>query len=266
MQNEAIVVCDSVNRASRITTIKITTPIWVWYEVLTHRQFCRNAASTRAMSFEKFRQNCTAKPSVFTKYERTMASNVEVDPDGPNEVWERARDWAGVQHCRMEALGVSKQDTNILMLPFWNVQGLITSTNWDNFFALRTAETARPDMQILAKNIREALNNSTPVALPRGEWHIPFGGKLIESAARCARVSYDSKGDDRKLGERLLRDMHMSPFEHQAVSLGDEVQIDNYFGWMSQRAYIESGPRKWVLDRPTAQRFYAEYDPQRSDR
>jgi hypothetical protein len=106
----------------------------------------------------------------------------------------------------------------------------------------------------LAERMWDAYNESTPVKLEAGEWHIPFGDKFdedrievalgydgengyskeeIEAAkikiatARCARVSYNNfegKDDykaDLKLYDILSNAGHWSPFEHVARAMSD---------------------------------------------
>ena len=104
----------------------------------------------------------------------------------------------------------------------------------------------------LAEKMWDAYNESTPKQLKVGQWHIPFGDninieKLFEeigyenpeerellktkiAVARCARISYETLGDnpvidyrkDVELHDTLLAIKHMSPFEHCAVVMEDE--------------------------------------------
>ena len=107
-------------------------------------------------------------------------------------------------------------------------------------------------IQALAEAMWDAMNESTPRQLNAGEWHIPFGDKLVLNfknnsdgfvtvddlkfnntelikiaTARCARLSYmtfDGEIDyekDIQLHDKLLADGHMSPFEHCARAMTD---------------------------------------------
>ena len=138
----------------------------------------------------------------------------------------------------------------------------------------------------LAEKIHDTINESTPNLLNDGEWHIPFGddinyriGDFVHNrnddthlmmaaikvaTARCARISYKSLGDDKehdydadiKLHDRLLKDKHMSPFEHIARAMTDEEFIgysqeeaehgnvypvtDKHYGWSRNlRGFIQ---------------------------
>lgn len=105
-------------------------------------------------------------------------------------------------------------------------------------------------IQALAEYMWDSYNESTPKQLQPGQWHLPFGdninlsdrekwdnskGDLIEAdikiaTARCARISYETLGDnpkidyeaDIKLHDRLAQMKHASPFEHAARCMTDE--------------------------------------------
>lgn len=110
-------------------------------------------------------------------------------------------------------------------------------------------------MQALAEVMWDEYNDSTPTMLAEGEWHMPYGeialSELIEAfpytaanttigehllnmsikiaSARCARLSYQTLGDnpkldlqgDVKLHDGLWMSGHMSPFEHCAKAPSD---------------------------------------------
>lgn len=152
------------------------------------------------------------------------------------------------------------------------------------YFLKHNESQAEIHIQALAESMWDAMNESVPKELKEGEWHIPFGGQFdfdqILSAdfptedkhlfikiatARCARLSYnnfDGEIDYKKdieLHDRLLKDGHLSPFEHCAraltedesdflyKSLGESDEsfetgwCDNFRGWMSYRFLIEKG-------------------------
>jgi thymidylate synthase ThyX len=135
-------------------------------------------------------------------------------------------------------------------------------------------------MMKLAECIYDAMNESKPVLLKEGEWHIPYGDKMelnsilqlsIEkdllprkeniddysaeeidstmdlvckiSIARCARLSYQTLGDnpvidyekDLSLYESLSTSGHWSPFEHVA-----KVMTENeYEQYVKGKAYVD---------------------------
>jgi thymidylate synthase ThyX len=113
-------------------------------------------------------------------------------------------------------------------------------------------------IQAIAELMWDAYNESTPKQLQAGEWHIPFGDnidseklkdlivnssyvghideviadqfKISVATARCARISYETLGDnpkidyeaDLRLHDMLAKSGHWSPFEHVARVMGDE--------------------------------------------
>lgn len=118
---------------------------------------------------------------------------------------------------------------------------------------------------LVSNYIQEGYFNRIQILKP-GEWHLPFVtmNHLIDgehydimpardlkrvSAARCARVSYNmpdtnkpsSVDDDLRLARRLLKDGHMSPFEHQATPMGLSEYSGNFKGWRQHRKDIETG-------------------------
>ena len=115
-------------------------------------------------------------------------------------------------------------------------------------------------MMALAECIYDAMNESTPKQLEVGQWHIPFGDNIKEhlllesfgfltpteieeikvkiAVARCARLSYETLGDnpvidyckDIALHNTLLAVKHMSPFEHCAVVMENEEYYSHIKG------------------------------------
>ncbi|MBQ69438.1 hypothetical protein CL689_05195 [Candidatus Saccharibacteria bacterium] len=138
---------------------------------------------------------------------------------------------------RHDLLGVSKGLANRILEPFMWHTVIITATEWDNFFNLRTHKDAQLEIRTAAKMMQEAYNASTPTLLQEGDWHLPFiqphelewarENPLVArkvSSARCARVSYltHDTGEaniDRDLSraDGLAGDGHMSPFHHAAT-------------------------------------------------
>ena len=127
------------------------------------------------------------------------------------------------------------------------------STNID--WLQRNKGAAEIHIMDLAEKMWDVYNESKPKQLKVGEWHIPFGDNIDEkiindiilknspvfesdindfkikiATARCARISYETLGDnpeinyekDIKLHDDLLAMKHMSPFEHCAVVMNDE--------------------------------------------
>lgn len=146
-----------------------------------------------------------------------------------------------------EAISVHKQNANRIIEPFMWHEAVITSTYWRNFLEQRDSDQAQPEIHALAVLVREALRASQP----RASWvHIPFVdelpaecadrdaamGAMMDSAAECARISYKDRSRQEVrhgsgLGDRLLAQKHLSPFEHAAFSAESLGRV----GWLAEQ-------------------------------
>lgn len=149
----------------------------------------------------------------------------------------------------------------------------IDTSNWTNEqWLLLNKGAAEIHIMDLAEKMWDAYNESIPKHLEVGQWHIPFGDKFSDkrvkelyipsgdnpdnpapddyyykeldlikvkiAVARCARLSYETLGDnpvidyrkDIELHDTLLAIKHMSPFEHCAVVMEDEEYYSHIKG------------------------------------
>lgn len=171
------------------------------------------------------------------------------------------------------SVSVHKQDVNRLLEPWAWVTQIVTSSCWDNFFALRCDAAAAPAFQKIARMMYLARRKSTPRMLDYGQWHLPFVPEeeaaafhwqppaipcpdvpdlLKFSAARCAWVSYenaDRKGTPEQMQKTYSRLMgaiprHFSPVEHQATPMPESWGswwphlVSNLRGWLQGRKLI----------------------------
>jgi thymidylate synthase ThyX len=135
------------------------------------------------------------------------------------------------------------------MEPYMWHEVVITATEWSNFFNLRISPHAQPEFCYIAKLMKAALDGSIPMRLKAGEWHLPWANRKDEgevkiSSARCARVSYlthagtvDTEAD-LALHDSLLKNGHMSPFDHPAQCTGDDKLYGRFRGWKPYRKSI----------------------------
>lgn len=258
----ASILADSVNIAGqRLTTVQYTAHRFVLAELNTHRVFSRNARSSRAVPTARLIDEVRTNPALPVELARNQSGMVAGEALDDNDVrnavtvWRAAARLAAGEAARLAAIGVHKQWANRVLEPFLWVHGIISSTKWGNFFRLRLAPDAQPEMQALARAIRDAMDASEPVELDDGEWHLPYiaGAGLCDdlcmlSAARCARVSYapfdgnDSYQREKERAEHLMKSGHWSPFEHQAQAdaLGCAPNWHrNFSGWAQHRAMID---------------------------
>jgi len=262
MAFSAKVIKDSVGpNGVRITTMELTFPRIVLAEFNTHRVFSRNSASSRAIPVEKMLARVMSDPFIpvyWGKNQKGMQADEELSEEQVRDAtkkWLDARDKAVESARLMMELGVHKQITNRLLEPFLWHTVIVTSTEWSNFFALRTHKDAQPEIRAIAILALDAYNSSEPTFLESGQAHLPLvddreqlhadGYTLMDvikiSVGRCARVSYlthDGKRDpkaDIELCDRLIQAGHMSPMEHVAFA---EDHIDwwgNFRGWKQWR-------------------------------
>lgn len=258
-QAVATVICDSTWGDDRITTLELVYPRYIHSELMTHRVFSRNASSSRATPINVLIDEVLNDPVFFDFVGCNKAGMVADEPLECEQLIKFKEDWYALGELVAHAVkamsdkyGVHKQTLNRALEPWSRIRTLVTSTDWDNFFKLRLAPDAQPEMQSLAKAMKGAMELSTPVenkkhlpyVLPC-EFGLDFAQKL--SVARCARVSYGrlngkemNPSDDINLYERLMISGHMSPFEHVAFAIGDGISFDNYHGWMSLRHVLKN--------------------------
>lgn len=283
---EVSIIADSISQeGKRITTFQLRYWRGIHSEFMTHREFSRNAGSSRA------------RPS------KGIIAQVEKDPWGPlqwgmnkpgmqaeelvseknqdlAESFWRASAFESAQYAKhLNGLKLHKQVVNRILEPYTYIDVVVTSTSYDNFFALRIHPDADPTIQDLSHRMYVEYVRSKPTILKAGDWHLPYitdedfikasawvnnegnrNSLTLEllrkmSAARCARVSYalfdGSKADiqsDLELYEKLVgsQPVHASPTEHQASPdyklAGEWVHPHhwgNFDGWIQNRKLIK---------------------------
>jgi thymidylate synthase ThyX len=223
------IVLDSINPVGdRLTTFALTYPRFVHAELMTHRIFSRNSASSRAIPSEKMRdlvKNHPALPVWWGKNQSGMQAREQLDDASRAEakrLWLEARDVMLSYSDKLAQLGLHKQLANRLTEPWMPITVLVSATSFANWFHLRDHKDAQPELQIVATEMHHQYLESQPQSLRAGEWHMPYirhddhaaasdytkrinfggGGGRAEreddyrsylrrvSVGRCARVSY----------------------------------------------------------------------------
>lgn len=256
MAYKAKIIADSINIAGdRLTTFELTYPRFIHSELLTHRMFSRNSASSRAIPVSKLIERVREDPVIPLRWgaaQKGMVSGDDLPPEELNKLWLQARDHAIDYAFLMLSLGCHKTLPNRLLEPWMWITVLVTATDWDNFFTLRTAPDAEDHFHHLAQMMQSEYRASVPRVVRPGAWHLPLvnddecvwddGARI--SAGRCARVSYlthDGKRDpaaDRNLCNQLIANRHMSPLEHPAMALGTSERVANFRGWVQLRRMV----------------------------
>lgn len=224
-------------------------------ELMTHRDFGRNARSSRAVPTVTL-----LSEEIFVPRFGMNQPGMQADILAPPELQAK---WAGewealAELCRDQVRKWSdekmhKQHANRPLEWFGWIDVQITATRWNNFWALRISEYAQPEFDALARAMKYEMEATKPILLQPGEWHLPwitdeekvkYSLDLTQklSVARSARLSYrpfdgsDSLEKELERYEKLVvsRPVHASPAEHQATPDHWTV-IDNRgeLGWMT---------------------------------
>lgn len=247
-----------------LPTFECRYPEFIHGEVMTHRVFSRNSSSTRAIPIARMIKDVMTDPAMPMHWGAAQKGMVaDEECDNKIEIHTALTEYfgeGGVMLSREEAhlygrdemvklansydkSGYHKQIANQYLRPWMHQTTVITGTEWQNYFTLRIAPDARPEIHELAVQMRKALELATPTTLKPGEWHLPYVeaedwelirktyhedthldiAKMI-SVARCARVSYKTHEGKRptvhadvSLFYSLFSAPHLSPFEHQAT-------------------------------------------------
>lgn len=241
---EARVIEDSISESGkRIVTMQVKFHRFILPEFNTHRVFSRNFSSSRAIPTKKLIEQVKTDPAIpvhWGKNQAGMQAKEELTGTILQEarsVWLSSAKVAAEMAEYMSEVGAHKQIVNRIIEPYLWANGIVTSTEWDNWFDLRAHEDAQPEIHELALAMKKAMSESIPRILKKGQWHLPY---ILEnerdiisisdlqkiSAARCCRVSYlkhdgtsPNIQEDLALFERLAGSvpLHASPLEHQAT-------------------------------------------------
>lgn len=257
MGYECKILADSIAPGNpyRLTTFQIQFPRFILAELNTHRMFSRNSASSRAIPIRKQIQKIRKEPFVplgFGRAQKGMQSGANLTGAKAwlaRQTWLKARYAAIGAAWLLDKLNVHKQFANRLLEPWGWQTAIVSSTEWENFFALRANENAQPEFRKIAEMMMDARIMNMPQSLFEDEWHLPLvdpdeiryaaivGTMSVAavydywtkvSIGRCARVSYlthDGKRDpdaDIELHDRLKANGHLSPFEHVARPFTEE--------------------------------------------
>lgn len=283
------IIADSLGPCGkRLTTITARYPRIIHAEVMTHRDRERNAASSRAIPAHVMSQAIQDHPFVPLAWglEKSGMQMGEQIPEElaslANKLWLEARDnmvaYAdaianigrtyntdpALAKPEYEDIKIHKSLPNRLTEPWMYITVVMSATEWENFFRLRCHSDAEIHFQKIAGMIRSLRQQSRPIPLQAGEWHLPFiwqndwadvyklGNTYGErlgiiknvSVARCARVSYlthegvRSIDKDIDLFTRLINGSgfgHYSPHGHVAMASDHANRSGPFIGFYQYR-------------------------------
>lgn len=277
MSIDAKILADSVNPDGvRLTTFELRYPRFIHSELMTHRMFSRNAASSRAIPIQKMIRAVIKDPAMPVWWGRNQKGmQAQEELKGWRRwlvvtIWLMARWFAVLVAWTLWKLDLHKQIANRVLEPWSHITVILTGTDFSNFYNLRAHPDAQPEFQQLAYLMKNVHELNIPRCLAWGDWHLPLVSddpnselhvpldcpdRAKVSAGRCARISYlthDGRRDldeDVKLCERLSRSGHWSPMEHPARAVQGIGYSGNFRGFVQFRKTFagEAGPgeKKW---------------------
>ena len=264
----AKVIADSLAKnGKRITTLELEYNRFIHSEMMTHGALVKNSSSSRAIPISKMIEQIGTNPSTpiyWGKTQSGMQAKEELtysELSRVKELWEVAKDNAVTRATQMSLNDCHKQIANRITEPFQMIKVVCTATDFDNFFNLRIHPDAQPEILMLAYKMYQAMQQSTPMWLKQGEWHLPYverernNGKLeyfiyeendigyfgkkyvpleqaIKISSSCTAQTSYRKNDTSvekadKIHDMLIKAdvLHASPFAHLATPI--EVDIVN---------------------------------------
>ncbi len=255
-----------------IITYELEYPRMIHSELMTHRIFSKNSASSRAipiMTMIKAIWNNPAEPVHWGKNQAGMSAKEELTgwrKTLTQKTWRAASKVVCGFAFILSKIGAHKQIANRITEPFSHIKIVLTGTSFDNWFALRDHEAAQPEIQVLARLMKEAKDQSIPNYLAREEWHLPYvtdrslqiEDALKLSASLCAQTSYRKADDSLEKAKSIFGKLidsypvHFSPTEHQARPLWGYMDpltthtdkigrfwSGNFCGWGQYRQQIQ---------------------------
>ena len=151
----AKIIADSINpQGNRIVSFILTYPRIIHGELMTHRMFSRNSASSRAIPFNKMIEMAESDPFIPIAWQSKhtgMQGTYYLDGDSEQKLlinkWLEARDLAVQQAKLLDNSNVTKQLCNRLLEPFMWHTTLVTTTEISGFFELRCPKYQTPVSQ-----------------------------------------------------------------------------------------------------------------------
>lgn len=259
------ILADSINpfNHKRLTTFELTFWRPILPQLNRHRSLSQSIRSSRATPVDTLIteiSNSPWGPKEWGLNESGMvATKVMTLPEqikSCDYIWYHAAKSNCTIAKSLADAGVHKQIVNRLLEPFSCSHAVVSATEWDNFYKLRTAKDTQPEFREMALKMKELQENSEPKELEENQWHLPYiseeelhtyrYSKLCKiSAARCARVSYKTySGDidvekDLQLYQKLVSQGHWSALEHCACPAVEQYLPSNFIGWNQLRKFEE---------------------------
>ena len=260
MSVEMIAHSKSSINGSEIMTFSAIYPRIVHSELMTHRLFSRNAASSRAIPIDKLialiESDCAMPAEWGLNQAGMQAKGIHTHPVLCEAIWLKGARRAVETARELQDLGLHKQICNRPLETYQYIKTIITATEFDNWFWLRNHDAADPTIQVLAREMWEAKEASTPRLLKPGDYHLPYIDRVFNtkrsayvyfsngqevtleqaikiSTSCCAQVSYRVLDDSLYKAEKIYTQLvgsdrlHASPMEHPATPMENPMVYED---------------------------------------
>lgn len=163
-----------------IVTFELVYQRMVHAEMLTHRAFSRNSASSRAIPVTKVVEMVRtdwAEPEHWGKNQPGMQAREELgtfELEVVKDLWAEAANAAADFSEAMAKVGAHKQVANRVTEPYQWMKVVLTYTDGENFKWLRNHEDADPTLHALTKAMIAELDSKPAFDIYPGEWHVPY--------------------------------------------------------------------------------------------
>lgn len=167
-----------------IVTFELVYPRMIHAELLTHRMFSRNSASSRAIPILKVVEmvrDDMAEPEHWGRNQPGMQASEELagfELEAVKDLWGNAGLAAADFSEAMAKLGAHKQVANRVTEPFQWMKVVLTYTEGENWYWLRDDNDADPTIHKLARTMWLAVEENTPFVIHPGEWHVPYVNRM----------------------------------------------------------------------------------------
>jgi hypothetical protein len=206
----ATIIADSISpHGQRITTWELEYPRFIHAELMTHRLFSRNAASSRAIPIEKVLEQVRTNPAMPEEWginqsgmqAKSMLEGVR--KTAAQIAWKAAAKVAVASAMTLQSMGLHKQIVNRILEPFVHIKVVVTATEYNNWYYLRNHSDAQPEIRILAAKMFEKVEASTPRKLIVGEWHLPY---ITSGRSEQGFLKYSLIGEEFEIGMFKITD------------------------------------------------------------
>ena len=251
-------------------TLETRAPKFIDSELCKHRMLSANSSSSRAVPTSKM----VSWDNLYLPFDlRAAGKGMQNDEELPKWKARLFRAYAKGLYGVTRGLlwpwrnQIHKQHLNRFLEPWTFQTKVITGTEWSNFFKLRLAPGAQPEIRELARCMKKAMEGVILQHLHPGEWHLPYvtdweeslESQKARSGARCARTSFlnhdktsTSLVVDLARAEQLARNEHMTPFEHQATPWSGEIHGTTHISRLDSSVW-SGNLRGWIQNRQLMQ-------------